>query len=178
MKIKEIIQLILFILIVVMAVSSIPLYLQSKDDKENKIMFEGVVGHTLFQIYSNYDSIMNSEPNTIDELMEVHETLSVIQGNSETIDFVYNTPLLLPISKSLAQVTDQVISNYRENQNFSEEDLKNIAMVIDEAKKIIPLIGQVYYVSGQNSESPKVKKKISNFEDLTDLHRRITNTNF
>ncbi|WP_391572009.1 hypothetical protein [Cohnella sp.] len=178
MKIKGTMQLILFILIVVMAVSSIPLYFQAKEARNNKIMFEGMVGHALFQIHSHYDSIKISEPATIDELVNVHERLGIIQGYSETVDFAYHTPLLLPISKSLANTTDRIIFNYYKNQSFSEEDLENLSMVIRESKNIIPLIGKTYYVPEQNSESPKVRKKISGFEDLNELHRRAAGTNF
>lgn len=143
-------------------------------ERSIKMRMEGVLGHSIFQVFSNYSSIEETAQPTINDVLVINEKLKLIEGYSDTIDSIVGTPLLQPIAINLGKVIDKISSNYYKNQKFSEEDIINYKTVLIEMKNVVPLLDKVYYVpSKPESETPKVKLKIKDFGEITELSNRV-----
>jgi hypothetical protein len=166
----------LLLLIIVVSLGSITLYAQHLKHDDDEKLIQVTVLSALFQVHSNYDSIKISNDPTINELIDIQKKLKIIQENSSAIDNFTETPLLVPISEAFTQLINLIISNYNKNQDFSNEDLDTLSIVITESKNLPSLLSGVYYAPhrrGEEVDFQRAKKKISNYGELTALYNRI-----
>lgn len=168
-KLKKNTQTILWGLIIFLLIFSASLLYshQKKIDVGMKMKVEGLVGSSLFKIWSNYNSILEygTDKLTIEHINDIYVRLSVIEAYSDIVGRSVNTQLLTPISADMKAITESIQKSYEENKEFTELDQTKYATLTKEITMLIPLIYKVYYVP-ETIEGGKVTLQVNNKEEL------------
>lgn len=161
-------SILLLILIVLLICSTLFLYSnQNKVEHGMKMSVESTVGSSLFKIWSNYNSILENETDTltVEHIHNIHEKLSVIEAYSLIVGRLVNTQLLTPISADMKTITESMQKSYTENQSFTEQDQEKYSTLISRIDELMPLISKVYYVP-EPVEGAKITLKVNDKKEL------------
>ncbi|TXK84685.1 hypothetical protein FU659_07605 [Paenibacillus sp. N3.4] len=161
-------QNLLFGLIIVSLICSAFIYNQQKKVEHGiKMTLESIVGSSLFKIWSTYEAIASNPINklTIEHLVDIHDKLSVMEANSETVDSATSTDLLNPINKNMIAITESIKNNYEENKRFTEDDQIKFSTFVQKTNELLSILTRAYYVPGSH-EGAKVTLKMNNKEEL------------
>lgn len=147
---------------------------QKKNDDGMKMKVEGLVGSSLFKIWSNYNSILENETDklTIEHINDIYVKLSVIEAYSDIVGRAVNTQLLTPISVDMKVITESIQKSYEKNKEFTVLDQTKYATLTKEITKLIPLINKVYYVP-ETIEGAKVTLQVNNKEELIEFRDKL-----
>lgn len=163
----------LFILLLILSASLLYSH-QKKIDDGMKMKVEGLVGSSLFKIWSNYNSILENETDklTIEHINNIYVKLSVIEAYSDIVGRSVNSQLLTPISVDMKAITESIQKSYEENKKFTELDQTKYATLTNEITKLIPLIYKVYYVP-ETIEGAKVTLQVNKKEELVAFRDKL-----
>ncbi|WP_419871386.1 hypothetical protein [Candidatus Pristimantibacillus sp. PTI5] len=161
----------ILILLIIFSAGILYSHLKKNDDK---MKVEGIVGSSLFKIWSNYNSILENETNmmTIEHINDTVVKLSVIEAYSDIVDRSVNTQLLTPISVDMKSITESIQKSFEDNKEFTALDQTKYVTLIKEITELLSLISKVYYVPA-SVEGAEVTLQINNKEDLTEFKNKL-----
>lgn len=167
-------QVILIGLFVLVLICSAFLYNQQKQVNRMKMTLESIVGSSLFNIWSNYDSIISDKTNklTIEHITDIHSKLSVSSAYSEIVDHATATALLSPINKNMLVLTESIKNSYEENEEFTDDDQAKYSMLVQQSHDLLSIMPKVYYVP-ESQEGAEVTLKINNKEELIKFRDKL-----
>lgn len=153
---------------VLLASSLVYLYSeQQKVEHGMKMKVEGLVGTSLFRIWSGYDSMLDQDSAEleIEQVNDMVVKLAVVEAYSEIVDRAVNTLLLIPISIDMKAMIGSMQDSYEANGGFTEQDRSKFETLQKAITELIPLIHQVYYVP-ESVEGAEVTLQVNNTEEL------------